>query len=162
MTSKPTTPRRSWLRPRYSLRVLLLAFTAFAIGFPIWYRWPYQETKSGQIGQRKVSTTTTWQRQWGGGRLKHGPERVEYGHQEWVETNYWKDLKQGPLIWKINADSKPFIIGHYDHGEKHGAWSEGSLDTSPVTIHYDHGRIITPPTPAQSPSTPESPAPASP
>jgi len=30
-----------------SLRLLLLAFTAFAIGFPIWYRWPYEATEHG-------------------------------------------------------------------------------------------------------------------
>jgi len=41
-----TVPRRNAvffsLRLQFSLRLLMLALTAFAIGFPIWYRWPYQ------------------------------------------------------------------------------------------------------------------------
>jgi hypothetical protein len=70
--------------------MLLIAFTAFAIGFPVWYRWPYEESQDETFltpadpfaapgatlpTAIKRTVVTTWQRQWGGGRLKHGPER---------------------------------------------------------------------------------------
>src|SRR5262245_8824939 len=45
MSTSPAPPaRRTRWGLRFSLRLLLAAFTAFAVGFPIWYRWPYQET----------------------------------------------------------------------------------------------------------------------
>ena len=44
MTQPAAEPaKRRWSpRLQFSLRVLLLAITAFAIGFPIWFRWPYR------------------------------------------------------------------------------------------------------------------------
>jgi len=71
---------RSLIRPRFSLRLLLLALTAFAVGFPIWYRWPY-EKRVTVCGQALV---TTWRRQWGGTQVQHGPQ------MEWFN---------GRLIW---------------------------------------------------------------
>ena len=52
----PTAPRRWPLRPRFSLRLLLLGVTAFAVGFPIWYRWPYvEEELTGSAEQESVA-----------------------------------------------------------------------------------------------------------
>src|SRR5205809_4736 len=69
----------SSVRPRparlqFSLRLLLIAFTAFAIGFPIWYRWPYQEVREEHIrvGPSILRSVVHWQRQWGGKILMHG------------------------------------------------------------------------------------------
>ena len=42
MTGMNAKAPRRWFQ--FSLRLLLIAFTAFAIGFPIWYRWPYQKS----------------------------------------------------------------------------------------------------------------------
>ena len=79
MPASPTLARRR-LPLRFSLRMLLIAVTAFAIGFPVWYRWPYTEVevhyreRNGQPDKSQPwgRTVTSWQRQWGGGRLKHG------------------------------------------------------------------------------------------
>ena len=70
MADSPTAARPRRWRLQFSLRVLVLALTAFAIGFPIWYRWPYREAtvhrdSTGAVAARRI---TTWQRQWGGGR----------------------------------------------------------------------------------------------
>ena len=48
-TATPTAaPRRS--RLQFGLRMLLLGLTAFAIGFPIWYRWPFEEVEQKYFG----------------------------------------------------------------------------------------------------------------
>ena len=73
---------RSCLRPRFSLRLLLLGVTAFGVGFPVWYRMPYEErTDTSTIPGQPTSMIwetriTTWRREWGGTRVKHGKERV--------------------------------------------------------------------------------------
>jgi hypothetical protein len=103
---------RAW-RLQFSLRILLLAFTAFAIGFPIWYRWPYEEIVVNAAA--KAEQTTTWQRQWGGARLKHGVQRqlvdgktieslvyrngLRHGLYEsgWARGEFVNDLKEG--VW---------------------------------------------------------------
>ena len=33
-------PRRRWFSPRFSLKMLMLAVTAAAIGSAVWWRWP--------------------------------------------------------------------------------------------------------------------------
>jgi len=61
--------------------MLLISLTAFAIGFPVWYRWPYSEEvlqypeTKGRRDESRPSVgraVVSWQRQWGGGRLQHG------------------------------------------------------------------------------------------
>src|SRR5262245_49702478 len=94
----PLPTLRRWLpRPRFSLRVLLIALTVFAIGFPIWYRWPYGETEMiyRQVGGIPNNTlpplgriVKIWQRQWGGGRLQHGPMTV-YSENGEVAIQYY-------------------------------------------------------------------------
>jgi hypothetical protein len=58
--NQPLAPHRWLPRPQFSLRLLLLAVTTFAIGFPIWYRWPIEEVTleypriSAKLGSRSV------------------------------------------------------------------------------------------------------------
>src|SRR5437868_6478456 len=91
----PGPPRHSWLRLQFSLRVLLLAFTAFAVGFPIWYRWPYREEEILSPGPTKERRVTSWQRQWGGGRTKHGPQQLIFGDTIVETTTYLHGRKHG-------------------------------------------------------------------
>src|SRR5688572_12726396 len=100
-TAQPKVTRS---RFQFSLRVLLAAFTLFAIGFPIWYRWPYREVITTYVmagGQPDKSKPTgkyvrTWQRAWGGGRLKHGPWVFESADgNERHEDHYENDVLNG-------------------------------------------------------------------
>jgi hypothetical protein len=116
--------KRRWVLPRlqFSLRLLLLALTAFAIGFPIWYRWPYQtvkeerDPKTGKITSTRVST---WQRQWGGPPQLHGPERFEAGGMVAV-TNYVRGKKEGP--YHAQNKTKYKESGQYQNDMKEGTW----------------------------------------
>jgi len=118
-----------WLRPRFSLRVLLLALTGFAIGFPVWYRWPYVETVN-EHGTNCI-IICTWQRQWGGGRQKHGIEkRILDGHTISV-TTYRNDVRHGP--WEFDNLAGCRIVGNFDCGLKSGIWTEitnGQIQTT--------------------------------
>ena len=147
MTTAPVQPR-SWLRPRYSLRVLLLAFTAFAIGFPIWYRWPYEEREILASSPPSLVTVTTWQRQWGGGRLKHGPERFLCNNDEFEFTMYVNGQKNG--LYKRYAGGpfdKPelFCVGQYVDDLKEGVWIEYFSSAEKEIKTWHHGRQISPP-----------------
>jgi hypothetical protein len=143
MATAANTPR-SWLRPRFSLRVLLLAVTAFAIGFPIWYRWPYEEVEQLPSSFRGIPSVdekraTTWQRQWGGSRLKHGPERHLVNGKTQTETNYREGKKHGrylayPIeyirpnnvpsrIPSVTCSAEPATAGQYVDGMKEGVWT---------------------------------------
>jgi hypothetical protein len=93
--------RPSFLRLQFSLRLLLLAFTAFGIGFPIWYRWPYEveEALPSPIrgaGPAESKRISTWQRQWGGGELQEGPERTFLNGHVTSLTTYRSGRKHGP------------------------------------------------------------------
>jgi hypothetical protein len=138
MTTAPTN-RRSWPRPRFSLRALLLAFTAFAVGFPIWWRWPYEEV---EIPARTPDWTviTTWQRQWGGGRLKHGPERRADGFT--ISTVvYCNGVRHGPFVYDdmlIGAH----VEGRYENGLQHGTWTRIDNIEGQNQVTYDHGKQI--------------------
>lgn len=116
-SAKPTH-RHSWLQPRFSLRLLLLAVTGFAIGFPIWYRWPYQEVaqESPANAPRVVRQITTWQRQWGGGRRKHGLELWEVNGEVVASTTFKNGLRHGPY------DSEN-VQGQYVDDLKEGTWT---------------------------------------
>src|SRR5438874_5953770 len=92
MSDAATVSRPRVWRLQFSLRLLLLALTAFAIGFPIWYRWPYVE--SGPSASMASERTITWQRQWGGGRLRHGPEITKSGGIT-STVNYRRGKKHG-------------------------------------------------------------------
>jgi len=127
--------RRSWLVSQFSLRVLLLAFTTFAIAFPIWYRWPYEEREVyAEAGVSRAERITTWQRQWGGERTKHGPERYTIDGVTFRSTNYRNGRKHGPHTEYTlidGADSRgvyvirsphPIEVGQYADGEEVGPW----------------------------------------
>jgi hypothetical protein len=118
---------------RFSLRVLLLAVTVFAIGFPIWYRWPYEEedpdaAKSNQNTKRVI----TWQRQWGGGRLKHGPESTYRKGELIHRATYKNGILHGPFEARMPRGVRE--SGQYIDGKKGGEWrwvdKEGKLRRS--------------------------------
>jgi hypothetical protein len=123
------SPTRRWLPlPRFSLRVLLAAFTAVAIGFPVWYRWPYEEvetvmTTSPDVNSKPVDRiVTTWQRQWGGGRLKHGRETWyrSDGTKQRV-THYVRGQRHGRYEgWEPNRLE---TVSDYEHDRKSGTWT---------------------------------------
>jgi len=147
-----TEPKpRSWLRPRFSLRVLLLAFTAFAVGFPIWYRWPYEEwhVPSGNGGGIPITRVTTWQRQWGGSVVQHGPERSLCAGKTVSLTTYNNGRKHGPHIAyglsrtsvdgqviRTDVTTEPIAIGQYVDGKRDGIWIErrGKKQALPIGI----------------------------
>jgi hypothetical protein len=101
--------------------MLLLAFTAVAIGFPVWYRWPYEEIEDNSgvsipstFARPSYRIVRMWQRQWGGGRLQHGPETV------------------------FRADGSKQCVIYYSNGQRHGrfeAWEPTRLETAG---YYDH------------------------
>ena len=128
-TAAPPATRPVWLRPRYSLRVLFVAFTAFAIGFPIWYRWPYEETvvntaETPTIRQGRV--ITTWQRQWGGGRLKHGPESTFENGKLILRATYRSGILDGPYETLSQDGSRE--LGQFIAGKKGGLWRSFNKD----------------------------------
>jgi len=152
---------------RFSLRALMLAVTGFAIGFPIWYRWPYEEvevlpspvTSTPTIEKRRI---TTWQRQWGGGKQKQGPERDLLGGHTLSITTYRHGRKHGPYVGytlhaKFNGPAMHFVrsdepttIGQYSDDLKEGVWTRGrSIETwhrgrldGPAEIEFASGKKV--------------------
>ncbi len=137
-TAAPPT-RRTRLTPRYSLRLLLVAFTAFAIGFPVWYRWPY-EVREPLGTWPNMFRATTWQRQWGGGRLKHGPDRIVMGKQLVRLENYRDGVLDGPFQdhW---SDGKLHVQGQLKNGERDGLWIEQVQGTVVARTHWKGGKL---------------------
>ena len=97
MTATALPPQgRSRFALRFSLRMLLIVFTAFAVGFPIWYRWPDEEEEAHSVKVQGYRQVTTWQRKWGGGRWMHGPKyRSLNGNVTSLET-YRRGVLHGP------------------------------------------------------------------
>ncbi|HEY2411361.1 MAG TPA: hypothetical protein VGI40_03925 [Pirellulaceae bacterium] len=112
--AKLPVPPRPW-RFQFSLKLLLVAFTAFAIGFPIWYRWPYEERDPDPTGT--VAVSTTWQRQFGGGRVKHGLERLIASGRIVESTTYRNGFRHGPY-------ENQGLHGQYENDLKEGVWTE--------------------------------------
>jgi hypothetical protein len=112
-SQSPIRPR-PW-RLQFSLKLLLIAFTAFAIGFPIWYRWPYEETDIDPTGTARW--ITTWQRQFGGGRRKQGLERLIANGQTIESTMYRNGVRHGSYE---NQGTR----GQYESGLKEGIWTD--------------------------------------
>jgi hypothetical protein len=125
-TTSTTARPRAW-RLQFSLRLLLFAITAFGIGFPIWYRWPYEETlderdpTTGALGATRI---TTWQRQWGGHSLKHGVERLTIGGGKSLQTiestTYRDGLRHGP--YQMYPELGEGLRGQYVDDKKEGVW----------------------------------------
>src|SRR5262245_11699903 len=150
--SQTGRPVKGWFRVtrfQFSLRMLLVALTAFAIGFPIWYRWPYEavdrETPPGS--SPVVQEMATWQRQWGGGRLKHGEEKLIVDGRTVMTTMYRNGHRHGPRRGENFA-------GQFVDGMKEGIWTDNSRwfkRTStwhrdqlegPSTIEYPDGKSL--------------------
>lgn len=151
MTAAAPAPRR--LPLRFSLRVLLLAVTAFAVGFPIWYRWPYEEE---QVSWAKDATgkddhsrppdarrVKTWQRQWGSGRLQHGEERYYIGGKLVELTSY--------ATGKLHGPSRRYDFQHgyvaeqrfYDRGVRVGVWKNlDGTGRERSRTEYQAGRFV--------------------
>jgi hypothetical protein len=141
---------RAW-RLQFSLRLLLVAFTAFAIGFPIWYRWPYKEAIDHPSGATLI---TTWQRQWGGSRVKHGLERLVVDDEKLESTTYRNGLRHGPY-------EREGVRGQFAEDLREGVWTEefrtstwhrGKLD-GPMEIRLPDPIAITGSVRRTSPST---------
>jgi len=146
-------PRRQLFQ--FSLRFLLVAFTAFAIAFSVWYRWPYEEivSQTNSDGSH-VQRITTWQRQWGGGRLKHGVDRLIVDGSLLESTTYDRGRKHGPYFSnRWSKQGQPDTTGQYLHDRKEGTWTSssyikhtanwraGQLD-GPAVIETMHGKQI--------------------
>ncbi len=131
MTAESTTSFREHrlkLRPQFSLRWLLLAVTAFAIGFPIWYRWPYQEveqTFASPGGPVVAKRIITWQRQWGGGQLKHGIETWIFKGETVKTIMYRRGQKHGPVMAR-DASGQLVVVGQHVDDKKQGVWTDSS------------------------------------
>ena len=112
---------------RYSLRMLLLALTAFAIGFPVWYRLPYEESTdplasaAGRAPKVSNKLVTTWQQQWGGGRLMHGPQVRYVNGKMFSKETYSNGELHGPCTYWIPDGTKEFV--EIVHGKKDGVWT---------------------------------------
>jgi hypothetical protein len=141
-----SSTRRRWPRPQFSLRLLLLAFTGFAIGFPIWYRWPYEKTEveyfpTGPVGaptgKDHSTRITTWQRQWGGSKVKHGPERSLF-HDAVYITPYVNGRRHGLYTFRDEQEMRE--TGHYIDGRKEGTWIE-TLRGNKVTTNWRHNKV---------------------
>jgi len=132
-----------------------MAFTAVAIGFPVWYRWPYEE--ESQIIETGVGVVerrvTTWQRKWGGGRWKHG-EQTRYrkdGSKQFVFHYFRDELHDRFEAWEPGGELE--VVGYLDHEKRSGTWTintdtvrttqnwkEDQLD-GPYELHWPDGRI---------------------
>jgi hypothetical protein len=117
----PTTSKKR-RRPllTFSLRFLLLAVTAFAIGFPIWYRWPYEVSDTKRSQNPDVRHTTTWQREWGGGRTKVAQSRYYKGKRDLFQ-GFRGEMRHGPF--EVATYAGTFReVGRYTGGKKDGRW----------------------------------------
>lgn len=161
-TAAPPT-RRARLVPRYSLRLLLLAFTAIAIGLALWFRPYKEETKfyyfelpngepdtSRPFGRR----IDTWQRRWDGSRVKHGPAE-QFANNDvapWFRHSFRDGKQHGPEV--CSHDGYTFA-SNYEGGLQHGVatvyrsdgsivystmWSRGELHGD-AEQHVSAGRV---------------------
>src|SRR5438034_4361549 len=125
-TSSALRPRAT--RLQFSLRLLLLAITAFAIGFPIWYRWPYQEVREERdpvTGAVTSKMIVHWQRQWGGDRLLHGKEERHYfwgGGAIVITEHYVRGNRHGPYTIR-GSKGTPSTTGQYSDDMREGLWT---------------------------------------
>ena len=142
-STKPLTGSR--LPLRFSLRVLLLAVTAFAIGFPAWYRWPYTEeelqypSRRGQPDKTQPPNgrvVTTWQRQWGGGRSKNGGQWIYYDGQLNTFVTLRDGVRHGPFVNFGHSRRE----GMYSDGEMHGEIRRFQNDELVEVTNYHRGR----------------------
>lgn len=123
--------QQSRRRPQFSLKMLLIAVTAVAIGSAVWWRWPITETVARlEVSDVDGSTyqiyeTFTYHRGIRGDLIKHGLHRQTQNGQVWLEDRYREGVLHGPVFkW-------PGITGEYYGGEKHGTWEYGIWEKQP-------------------------------
>jgi hypothetical protein len=139
--------QRVILRLQFSLRLFLLAITAFAIGFPIWYRWPYQEVHEERVrvGGPLISRSVVhWQRQWGGKILMHG--KREELQQDWprgdgtiITTHYVRGKRQGPYTIRGSKYTLS-TTGQYSNDMREGVWTAKRFLYT-TTANYHRGKL---------------------
>jgi hypothetical protein len=159
-TAPPSTSiSRRWLpRAQFSLRTFLLAVTTVGIGFPAWYRMPYEETVVPSqelvtdycnLGSHKdpdfcySRVTTTWQRQFGGSRLEHGRcRKYDKAGRLKIEQEFRDGKPHGAYRYYGHLGS---VVeeGRYEHGWKEGEWieerDENSERRGPMHRSQRHG-----------------------
>jgi hypothetical protein len=149
----PPTPRRTWYRPRFSLRLLLIAFTLFAIGFPVWYRWPYKvrEVQYPYVGNRpdptkppESITTASMQRVWGKEPVKDGPQVTRYSlpNGQGTTTQEFEDgVAHGQYLQRRN--NVVVVQGRYERGKREGRWllAGGRIEQN-WRANLLHGRCV--------------------
>jgi hypothetical protein len=106
----------------------------------------------------------TWQRQWGGGRQKHGEERY-YANERCLELQTYRDGRlHGPFQQFMTKSGRISTAGQYASGRRAGIWKEfdhqgnetaqheyrgGTLWRATITRTYD---VNSPPTAIRSAS----------
>jgi hypothetical protein len=73
-TTASVRPKRRWFSPRFSLKMLMLAVTAAAVGSAVWWRWPVT-IKSVIRRSPLIEDTTTYHRGLWGNLIEHGVYR---------------------------------------------------------------------------------------
>src|SRR5262245_2522390 len=129
MPSPSSSAQPRFWRLQFSLRLALVAFTAFAIGFPIWYRWPFEEEVTRTAPRFLPTTTvTTWRRQWGGGKLKDGPEKVFVGGALSKVTTYRHGRKHGPFTAYVVTSKGRLCTSDLAHPATRGQYVDDMIE----------------------------------
>ncbi len=121
-------PRRRWLSPRFSLKMLMLAVTAAAVGAAFWWRWPVTQTTEKKQGSSITTETFTYHRGLWGNLIKHGVHRITRDGNVELEEFYREGLLHGPYrrIWGMGS-----ITGEWYLGERDGTWKYEPADYLP-------------------------------
>jgi hypothetical protein len=151
-TELPTTSTRR-RRPllTFSLRFLLLAVTAFAIGFAVWYRWPYTEAELTAVASDPFATpdkrevVTTWQRQWGGTRVKQGPEQTHVNGRLVSTVEYRDGVLEGPAR-NFGPAGEVLEEGEFRAGKKQGLWTKRDAQGKVVRTQSWNADVLDGPT----------------
>jgi|GEM_PF-6583778 hypothetical protein len=107
-------PRR-WLLPRFSLKVLMLAVTAAAIGSAVWWRWPITVLSEKRYGSSVVKETSTYHRGLRGDLIKHGVYRRTINGKlelegEWFEGELGKcEYRTGSTVLTYEFKDRKLI-----------------------------------------------------
>jgi len=150
MTDSPAPPKPRRSRLQFSLRVLLLGLTAFAIGFPIWYRWPFEEVEQKYFGadpfapprasasQKPYATITrTWRRTWGGGKVQSGRTVTDSRQGRSKTVEYFENgVRHG--AFEVYFDGRLIRSGRYEQGKREGTWIDHNTKaTTTSNWHQD-------------------------
>jgi hypothetical protein len=128
-----------------------LFISAFAVGFPVVYRWPFQDEEFryplGNDGRPDLTKppnakiVTTWRRTWGGGSEKHGRRVTQNLNSSMLTVeHYERDLRHGAFTAYI--DNEIVANGRYFAGQRDGTWvfRAPGIDGQ-TTIQWHKGRV---------------------